>query len=189
MTSTMRPMSSSAGLRTSRPSTPCASFGAMTVTEGGGAASFAVAAGGVAAGCASFSARKATAVAENRRRPRTTTQRVARMCTPVTGNASMREHDRHLDLPAPAQHFHRHAFAMTRDPEVDARIRQLQIAQDDFVEERRQMRIAQPDLGALGIEFEPERRLQQRERRRAGPGLRRTGHGIERWPAVPLAAE
>src|SRR5690242_7364042 len=160
MMSTMRPMSSSAGLRTSRPSTPCASFGAMTVTEGGGAASFAAAAGGTAVAGASFSAREATAATEKSRSPPMINQRLPRMCTPVTSNASMREHDRHLDLPAPAQHFHRHAFAVACDPEVNALIRQLQIPQDDFVEERRQVRIAQPDLGTLGIEFEPERGLQ-----------------------------
>src|SRR5579859_1726122 len=36
----MRPMSSSAGLRTSRPSTPWASVALIIVTDGGGAGSF-----------------------------------------------------------------------------------------------------------------------------------------------------
>ena len=40
ITSTMRPMFSSAVLRTSRPSMPCASLAPITVTEGGGAGSF-----------------------------------------------------------------------------------------------------------------------------------------------------
>src|SRR5580658_2088822 len=41
----IRPMFSSAGLRTSRPSTPCASPAPMMVTDGGGTASFDAAAG------------------------------------------------------------------------------------------------------------------------------------------------
>src|ERR1700682_3557238 len=49
ITSTMRPMFSSVGLRTSRPSTPCASLAPMMVTEGGGAGSFG-GAGGVGGG-------------------------------------------------------------------------------------------------------------------------------------------
>ena len=42
ITSTMRPMSSSAALRTSLPRTPCASLAPRMVTDGGGAASFGV---------------------------------------------------------------------------------------------------------------------------------------------------
>src|ERR1700682_2838435 len=50
MTSTMRPISSLAALRTSRPSTPCASLAPMMVTEGGGDGSFGAAGGAVACG-------------------------------------------------------------------------------------------------------------------------------------------
>jgi hypothetical protein len=45
-------MSSSAALRTSRPSTPWASFAPMMVTDGGGAASFGVTGTVEAGGCA-----------------------------------------------------------------------------------------------------------------------------------------
>src|SRR5438874_2609440 len=50
-------------------------------------------------------------------------------------------------------------------------------------------RIAQPDFAAGAVEFEPERGFQQRERRRAGPGLRRACHRIERRAAMLLASE
>ena len=51
------------------------------------------------------------------------------------------------------------------------------------------MRIAKTNLAARGIEFEAERRFQQAERRRAGPGLRRAGDGIEHRSAPPFALE
>src|SRR6202521_2080510 len=53
MTSTIRPISSSAALRTSRPSTPWASAARMMVTEGGGTASLDGTAGVVVGGGAS----------------------------------------------------------------------------------------------------------------------------------------
>src|SRR5450631_1551114 len=53
MTSTIRPISSSAALRTSRPSTPWASAARMMVTEGGGTASFDGTAGAAIGGGAS----------------------------------------------------------------------------------------------------------------------------------------
>src|SRR5260370_16054153 len=53
ITSTIRPISSSAALRTSRPSTPCASAAGMMVTEGGGTASLDGTAGAVVGGGAS----------------------------------------------------------------------------------------------------------------------------------------
>src|SRR5215472_519768 len=52
-----------------------------------------------------------------------------------------REDDRYLDLPAPAQHFHRHAVAMTPDLQVDAGVAQLQFTQHHLVEEGGQPRI------------------------------------------------
>ena len=51
ITSTMRPMSSFAALRTSRPRMPWASLAPITVTDGGGAGSFAASGGGVRLPC------------------------------------------------------------------------------------------------------------------------------------------
>ena len=51
ITSTMRPMSSLAALRTSRPRMPCASRAPITVTDGGGAGSFAAPAAAVLLPC------------------------------------------------------------------------------------------------------------------------------------------
>src|SRR6185312_16505144 len=68
-----------------------------------------------------------------------------------------REYDRNLNLSAPPQHFHRHVVAMPPDAQIDGRLTQLQLAQEHVVQERGQFRIAQPDLGSFGIEFEPER--------------------------------
>ena len=62
---------------------------------------------------------------------------------------------------------------MAADDEVDAGIPELQIAQDQVPEERRQARITQADLARGGIELQAERRLDQRERRRARLRLRR----------------
>src|SRR5882762_6480162 len=53
-TSTIRPISSSAALRTSRPSTPCASAAPMIVTEGGGTPSFGAATAGAVFGGAAL---------------------------------------------------------------------------------------------------------------------------------------
>ena len=78
---------------------------------------------------------------------------------------------------------------MTADQQVDAGFAQPQVAQHDFIEENGQPWIAQADLRSLGIEFEPKRRFQQRERRGAGPGLRRASDRIKRRPAMALAAE
>src|SRR5262245_66250901 len=103
--------------------------------------------------------------------------------------ASAREHDRDLDLAAAAQDLHRHILAMAPDAQIDGRFAKLQSAQDHFIEEGWKARIAQPDLGAFRVEFEPKRRLEQGERRRARPGLRRTGDRIERRPAMLLAPE
>ncbi len=101
----------------------------------------------------------------------------------------VRQHDRHLNLAAPAQNLERHVIAVTGNAKVDRRGPELQLAQDHLVEESRQPRIAQPDFAARHIELEPQCRFQQREGRRAGPGLRRTGYGIERRPAMLLAPE
>src|SRR6202790_4656560 len=205
MTSTMRPISSSAGLRTSRPSTPCASLAPMMVTEGGGAGAFGATEGAgfcCCGGCGaaggepgSFCARDvatvdaATAIATNMNKcPGRIWPPVARpevasrfKCGPGrgfvrrTGGKSVRQHDRHLDLAARTQHLQRHLVAVTVNTEIDARRPKLQIAQQHFVEEGRQARVAQPNLAALGVKFEPEGGFQQREGRRTRPGLRRAG--------------
>src|SRR6476469_4433151 len=117
MTSTMRPMSSSAALRTSRPSTPWASLGPMMVTEGGGVASFGVAgtaAGGgggapgstLAVGISSAAREAPTAAPAANIRIRTDWAMIRILASPRL-HRLVREHDRHLDLAARAQHFER----------------------------------------------------------------------------------
>ena len=62
----------------------------------------------------------------------------------------------------------------------------MQFAQDHLVEERRQARVAQANFAALCVEFETECGFQQRERRRACPGLRRASHRVQRRAAAPF---
>src|SRR5690348_12255350 len=78
---------------------------------------------------------------------------------------------------------------MPPDPQIDAGFAKPQLAQDHLIEERGQFRIAQPDLRPVGIEFEPERSLEQRKRRCARPGLWRAGDRIKSWSPVLLAAK
>src|SRR5688572_17981099 len=73
--------------------------------------------------------------------------------------------------------------------QVYARSTDLKIAQDHLVEKIRQSWIAQVNLVRLRPKLQAERRLNQRERRRGGPGLRRTGDRIERRPAPALTLE
>ena len=47
-----------------------------------------------------------------------------------------------------------------------------EVAQDDLVDERREVGIAQPDVPGDRIELQPERGLQQAERSRGRPRLR-----------------
>src|SRR6266404_4417132 len=190
----------------------------MMVTEGGGAGSFGAAggfgmAGGAAfcccGGCgalgsacgepASFCAQevatadvaKATAIKMNWRLarirpPELLDPSLALLCK------SVRHDNRNLDLAACAQDFQRDLVAMAAHHEIDAGTAKLQIAHDHLVEERRQAWVTQTNFATLSIEFKPERRFEQRERRRACPGLRRAGHGIERRsasPFTPKAAE
>src|ERR1700687_2087571 len=51
------------------------------------------------------------------------------------------EHHRDLDLSAPFENFHRHFVGVPAHLEIDARPLELQIAQHDLVQERRQARI------------------------------------------------
>src|SRR6266567_4616350 len=83
------------------------------------------------------------------------------------------EYDRDLGLSAPAQDFQRDLAAMAAEIDVDARLIELQVAQHDLVQERRQARIDEADFARGRVEFESERRFEQRERRGARPGLRR----------------
>src|SRR4029079_5435254 len=103
--------------------------------------------------------------------------------------ASVRHHDGHLDMTTRGQYLERYLIAMPSDPKVDTRCSQPQLAQHHLVEKRRQARVAHPDFAALGIELKSERRLQQCERRRARPRLRRTCNRIKRWPPPLLTAE
>src|SRR6185436_20993641 len=68
----------------------------------------------------------------------------------------MRQYDRHLNLAARSHHLERYFIAVTANSQVDAGRPEPQIAQQHFVEEVRQVRIAQTDLAARGIEFETE---------------------------------
>src|SRR5665213_1962662 len=202
MTSTIRPMSSSFGLWTSRPSTPWASAAPMMVTEGGGEGCFDAAGGagcdasGVLlpaggafvsaaahAGTAASAAQAATGNA-NRRFPR-----IGPPSVRAIADLLARHHDRYLDLAVGAQYLERDLVAMAANPQVDAGWTKPQITQHHFVEEGRQPRIAQANFAALGVEFETECGFQQRERRRAGPCLRRTGHRIERRTTLLFTLE
>ena len=82
----------------------------------------------------------------------------------------MRQYDRHLNMAARPHHLERYFIAVAANPQVDAGRPEPQVAQQHLIEEFRQMRIAQTDLAARGIEFEAEGGFQQAERRRAGPG-------------------
>src|SRR5690349_23536433 len=108
----------------------------------------------------------------------------------MTAKKSTREGDGHLDLSAGVQELCRNLIAVPAHHHVDARLAEPQIAQDKLAEEGRQARIAQADLAGVPIELEAERRLDERERRRGGPGLRRASNRIERGPAAapPLEA-
>src|SRR5262245_45972034 len=97
--------------------------------------------------------------------------------------------DRDLELPAPLQDLHRYVVGVAAHLEVDARLLELKIAQHHLVQERGQVRVAQPDLVRGRIELEPERRLDQRERGGARPRLRRAGDRIVRGPAPAAALE
>src|SRR5262249_10250935 len=134
ITSTIRPMSSSVGLRTSRPSTPWASRGAMMVTEGGGAASLLAVDG--SAGRSVWPCEATTAGTASERRIRIN-RSPARMVISFGSTCSPPEHDRDLDLAAPAQHLHRYVLAVTPDPEVDGGRSEPQLAQGHLVEKRR----------------------------------------------------
>src|SRR3954451_19977182 len=201
MTSTMRPMSSFAALSTSRPSTPCASLAPMIVTDGGGAAFFGVTGTDDAGGCAVGGAFASVAGAGDSSAARDTASVIPPTITtpkanhpavrmhPPSGAPLARQHDRDLNLATRAQHLQRHVVAMAADAQVHAGLAQAQIAQDHLVQKRRQMRIAQPDLAARHVELDAQRRLQQRERGCARPGLRRAGDRIERRAAPLFAPE
>src|SRR5579862_8096925 len=93
-----------------------------------------------------------------------------------------RKHDGNPDIAADARRIERYRVFVAPHPQIDARGTEPQIAQDHLVQKRRQARIAQPDLALERIELQAERGFQQRERRGAGPGLRRAGDRIERRP-------
>src|SRR5690242_13369436 len=75
---------------------------------------------------------------------------------PVHRPRSARELRRHLDLSAGAQELHRNLVAASAHQDVGAGIAELQVAQDDLAEKRRQSRIAQADLASRGIKLQPE---------------------------------
>src|SRR5262249_51412420 len=97
------------------------------------------------------------------------------------------EYNRDLHLSSPLEDFDRHFVGVTAHLEVDARLLELQIAQRQFIQERRQARVAQADCVRGWIELQPERGLDQRERRGARPGLRRASDRIVGRPASAAA--
>src|SRR6478672_12529446 len=99
------------------------------------------------------------------------------------------EYDRDLHVAFLPENLDRYAIGMPAQLDVDARLPKLQIAQHQLIEKRWKARIAQVNLIGGRIEFQPERGFDQRERRRACPGLRRTSNGIKRRPATPRALE
>src|ERR1700685_1047812 len=78
---------------------------------------------------------------------------------------------------------------MAAHVQIHAGRAKLQVAEGHLVEERRKLRITQTDLALEGIELQPQGSFKQREWRRAGPGLRRAGHGVERWAMAALHLE
>src|SRR5262249_38073170 len=82
---------------------------------------------------------------------------------PFQGIRSLAEHDRNLNLSSPLEHFHGDLVGVTAYLQVDAGLLELQVAQHQFVQERRQTRVAQADLVRNGIELKSERSLNERE--------------------------
>jgi hypothetical protein len=97
--------------------------------------------------------------------------------------------DRYLHAALGLQNLERNLVTVPADPEVDAGRAELEILQGHLVEKRRDPRLAQADFTAPRFEFEAEQGLDQRERRRTRPGLRRAGHRVERRSAAALALE
>lgn len=59
----------------------------------------------------------------------------------------------YLDASSPLEDFHRDFVGMTPHLEVDAGLLELQIAQHQLVQKRRQARIEEPDLVCNGVEL------------------------------------
>src|SRR6476659_9068620 len=135
ITSTMRPMSSLAALRTSRPRMPCASRAPITVTDGGGAGALASACGAalLVVGGDAASSDAHTAVDAAKTAATNVIQILARIWPPHTPRDkrrttfSMRQHDRHLDLTARAQHFERDLAVVAANAQIDAGSAQPQV--------------------------------------------------------------
>src|SRR5262245_40991616 len=195
MTSTMRPMFSSAALPTSRPRMPCASRAPITVTDAGGFGSFAASCFGTSCAvlrpdvslCAHAPMDVASATAN------AATNHLARISNSPhfeTNRAgSMRQHDRHLDLAARAQHLERDLPVMAAKPQVDAGCAELEVAQHHLMQEFRQLRIAQADFAARRVKLQAKGCFQHGECRAARPGLRRAGDRIKHGTALALAPE
>src|ERR1700751_5047016 len=92
--------------------------------------------------------------------------------------------DGESNLSLALEQLDRDIFPVPSYPEIKACLSQSEIANDNLVQECRQVGISQADLSNFWIEFQSERGLQQRERCRACPGLRRARNGVEGWPAA-----
>src|SRR5215212_10880880 len=78
---------------------------------------------------------------------------------------------------------------MPVDAQIDARLVELQIAQDYPIQELRQTRVDKADLASGGVELQTQRSFDQGEGCRARPGLRRARHRIVRRAAAAASLE
>src|SRR6185437_4629164 len=85
--------------------------------------------------------------------------------------------------------FDGNVSTMAPNLEIDCGSVELQAVKLDVIEERWEARVVEPYLLAFRIELQAERRLDKREGRGAGPGLRRAGDRVEGRSAVGLTTE
>src|SRR5215217_2868271 len=79
----------------------------------------------------------------------------------------------------------RHLAAESVQHDIRHRIAEAQPAYMQMLEKTGQHRLLEADLAGKVIEFQPEARLNQREHRGAGPGLRRASDRIHRRRGMP----
>src|SRR5215469_4162855 len=214
-TSTIRPIFSSAAPSTCRPRMPSTSWLFSTVTDGGSAVPVEegppVAGLGVSSGAADKATRAVNKAATSPNfisllaciyvpmelhsdkpngvgRFRSLVPTAERGLLPRFSALRLRgKHNRNADVAADPRRIERYGLAVAPHAQVDARGGKLQVAQHDLVQEFRQPRIAQPDLAVERVEFEPKASFEERERRGAGPGLRRARDRIKRRAVAALA--
>src|SRR5690606_39330392 len=90
---------------------------------------------------------------------------------------------------AAIQHVDRDVAAVAAQHDVEPAVADLELANHHLVDEVRQTRLAKAHPFAGRIEAQSEAGLQERERRRARPGLGRAGDRIEGRPLARHAPE